>query len=601
VTGSIEDYAMIGDSETVGLVGRDGSLDWLCLPRFDSPACFAALLGDEENGHWTIAPAGTETSESRQYVPGSLVLETFWSTDTGTVKVVDFMPLRGEAPDVVRIVHGVSGTVDMRMVLRLRFEYGRRVPWVRRSAGSVVAVAGPDAVYLSSDVQVRGEGMSTVADFTVSAGERVHFVLIWKASHERAPRPVDAERALEHTITGWQEWSSHHRPEPGWSEEWQAAISRSLLTLKALTYQPTGGIVAAATTSLPEDIGGERNWDYRYCWLRDATMTLEALLRCNFTQEAEAWQGWLLRAVAGSPDDLQIMYGIAGETRLTEFEADWLKGYEGSQPVRIGNAAADQLQLDVFGEVIDALALAERHGVNSGDQAWSVAVALVTHLEKIWERPDRGLWEVRGPEQHFTHSKLMCWVSFDRMATLGAERGHERAAHWRELAATVHAQVCERGWNPDVGAFTQSYGSSALDAAVLMIVRTGFLPPDDPRVLSTLDAVHEHLVRDGLLLRYELPAADAGEAPVDGLAGDEGAFLACSFWYAEALALVGRHDEARELFDRLLTLRNDVGLLAEEYDTVAKRQLGNVPQAFSHIGLINTAWALTSVPDPATP
>ncbi len=593
MAGLIEDYAVIGDTQTVALVGRDGSVDWLCLPRFDSPACFAALLGDEENGHWTIAPVGGGTCESRRYVDDTLVLESTWQTDQGTVRVYDLMPHRGEAPDVVRVVEGVDGRVDMRMVLRLRFEHGRRVPWVHRVGQQVVAVAGPDAVYLRSDVPVHGEQMSSVADFSVSAGERVRFVLTWKASHETPPKPEDADRALDTTTLEWQQWSARCSDLGAWG--FGDAVIRSLLTLKALTYEPTGGIVAAATTSLPEDLGGERNWDYRYCWLRDATMTLEALLRSGFTAEATAWQAWLLRAVGGLPRHLQIMYGIAGETRLTEYEADWLSGYEGSRPVRIGNAAADQLQLDVFGEVIDALALAERHGVSGDGQAWSVLVALTTYLEDIWEKPDRGLWEVRGPERHFTHSKLMCWVAFDRMASLGDQRNHDRADHWRRLADTVHAQVCERAWSEEVGAFTQSYESSTLDSAVLMIVRTGFLPPDDPRVLSTIETIQLHLGRDGLLLRYELPSgdsADPSEDSVDGLGGSEGVFLACSFWLAEALELVGRHDEALALFERLLSLRNDVGLLSEEYDTVAGRQLGNVPQAFSHIGLVNTAWAL---------
>ncbi len=591
MAGLIEDYAVIGDTQTVGLIDREGSIAWLCFPRFDSPACFAALLGDEENGHWTIAPASGGPCTSRRYVAETLVLESIWETDQGTVRLFDLMPQRGDAPDVVRIVEGVRGQVDMEMTLRLRFEYGRRIPWLHRTDDQVVAMAGPDAVYLRCDVDVRGQDMSTVGSFTVAAGERKRFVLTWKESHKPPPDTVDADQALDNTVESWRAWASKYH-EHG---KWHDPVVRSLLTLKALTFEPTGGIVAAATTSLPEEIGGGRNWDYRYCWLRDATMTLEALLRSGFTEEAAAWRDWLLRAVGGAPNDLQIMYGIAGETRLTEYEADWLSGYEGSKPVRIGNAAAGQLQLDVYGEVIDALALAERHGVEGDGQAWSVMVALTTHLEGIWNDPDQGLWEIRGEPRQFTHSKLMCWVAFYRMSELADERGDDRADHWRQLAETVHADICANAWDDGMRAFTQSYGSTSLDAAVLMMVRTGFLSPEDERLSSTIDAIQKHLDRDGLLLRYRLPEGDGDESSPDGIEGGEGAFLACAFWLAEALQLVGRHDEALELFERLLALRNDLGLLAEEYDTQAQRQVGNVPQAFSHIGLVNTACTLAGL------
>ncbi|MFG2874342.1 glycoside hydrolase family 15 protein [Streptomyces sp. NPDC048337] len=592
MTQPIEDYALIGDLMTSGLVGRDGSLDWLCLPRFDSGACFARLLGDEENGHWRIAPldaADGERCTRRAYVDGSLILESYWETDTGTVKVIDFMPQRDVAPDVIRIVEGVSGRVRMGSTLRLRFDYGHVVPWVRRSDGDRVAVAGPDSVWFRSEPPVRtwGEDNSTRSQFPVTAGRRVAFVLTWHASHEPRPEPVDPFAALEQSLADWREWTDRCRYEGPYRE----AVTRSLITLKALTYAPTGGIAAAATTSLPEELGGVRNWDYRYCWLRDSTLTLGSLLSTGFLDEALAWRAWLLRAVAGDPADLQIMYGIAGERRIPESELPWLRGYASSAPVRVGNAAVDQLQLDVYGEVLDSLYLARASGIPSEHHAWRIQLALLDFLEQNWHRPDEGLWEVRGPRRHFVHSKVMAWVAADR-AVRTLERdpsmaGAEDVERWRAMRDEVHRDVCARGYDPERGTFTQYYGSRELDAATLLIPRVGFLPPDDPRVVGTVDAVREELGRSGLVRRYST------EGPsVDGLPGDEGAFLACSFWLADALHLTGRPKEARALFERLLAVRNDVGLLAEEYDPVAGRQLGNFPQAFSHVGLVNTALTL---------
>ncbi|MGE7384022.1 glycoside hydrolase family 15 protein [Streptomyces sp. NPDC004126] len=592
MTQPIEDYALIGDLMTSALVGRDGSIDWLCLPHFDSAACFAALLGTKENGHWRIAPAAAEGGEPctrRAYLDGSLVLESYWETDEGTVKVVDFMPQRDEAPDVMRIVEGVSGRVTVRSTLRLRFDYGHVVPWVRRSEGDRVAVAGPDSVWFRSEPPVRtwGEDRSTRSEFTVGPGEKVAFVLTWHPSHEPRPEPVDPYGALEQSLADWREWAGQCRYEGPYEE----AVTRSLITLKALTFAPTGGIAAAATTSLPEEIGGVRNWDYRYCWLRDATLTLGALLSTGFLDEARAWRGWLLRAVAGDPADLQIMYGIAGERRIPETELPWLRGYAGSAPVRVGNAAVDQLQLDVYGEVLDALHLARASGLASERHAWKIQLSLLDFLERNWHRPDEGLWEVRGPRRHFTHSKVMAWVAADR-----AVRTLENAPHmpgdvdrWRAMRDEVHRDVCDKGYDPERGTFTQYYGSRELDAATLLIPRVGFLPPDDPRVIGTVDAVRAELGSSGLVRRYST------EGPsVDGLPGDEGTFLACSFWMVDALHATGRTKEARELFEKLLAVRNDVGLLAEEYDTRAGRQLGNFPQAFSHVGLVNTAIALSA-------
>ncbi|GGY56946.1 glycoside hydrolase family 15 protein [Streptomyces omiyaensis] len=587
MTRRIDDYALIGDLQTAALVGRDGSVDWLCLPRFDSAACFAALLGDEDNGHWRIAPQGATTCTSRRYAEDSLVLETFWETRTGSVKVTDFMPQRDRAPDVVRIVEGISGRVEMAAVLRLRFDYGSVVPWMRRSEGHRVAVAGPDAVWLRSEPQVKtwGQQYSTRSAFTVAAGERVAFVLTWHPSHERRPALVDPFEALEQSLADWREWTARCT----YRGPYRAAVVRSLITLKALTYAPTGGIVAAPTTSLPEEIGGVRNWDYRACWLRDSSLTLGALLAAGYADEAAAWRDWLLRSVAGDPADLQIMYGPAGERRLPETALPWLRGYADSVPVRTGNAAVEQFQLDVYGEVMDSLSLAREAGIPPERHAWNLQLSLLGFLESHWREPDEGLWEVRGPRRHFTHSKVMAWVAADRaVRTLEADPSLPgEPDRWRALRDEIHADVCAKAYDPVRNTFTQSYGSAELDAATLLIPRVGFLPPDDPRVVGTVDAVREGLTHRGFLRRY---TPDSGA--VDGLPGREGTFLVCSFWLADALRATGRREEAVELFERLAGLTNDVGLLAEEYDPVTRRQLGNFPQAFSHIGLVGTALAL---------
>ncbi|MEN8653542.1 glycoside hydrolase family 15 protein [Streptomyces sp. 21So2-11] len=589
MTQLIEDYALIGDLQTAALVGRNGSIDWLCLPRFDSPACFAALLGDEENGHWRVAPAGAGNCTRRAYRDNTLILESVWETRSGTVKVTDFMPQRDEAPDLVRIVEGISGTVSMRSTLRLRFDYGNVVPWMRRTDGHRVAVAGPDAVWLRSEPEGRvktwGQQFSTCSSFDVSEGEKVAFVLSWHPSHEPHPEFIDPHDALEHSIEDWEEWAGRCQ----YDGPYQEAVLRSLITLKALIYAPTGGIVAAPTTSLPEEIGGVRNWDYRYCWLRDSTLTLGAFVAAGYLDEAAAWRDWLLRAVAGDPADLQIMYGLSGERRLPETELAWLSGYEGSSPVRIGNEAVEQLQLDVYGEVIDSLYLARSAGLMAKPHAWNLQLSLLGFLESTWREPDEGLWEVRGPRRHFVHSKVMAWVAADRaVRTLEEDPTlHGDATRWRAMRDEVHREVCEKGYDPERNTFTQSYGSTELDAATLLIPRVGFLPPDDPRVIGTVDAVRAELTHDGLIRRYS-----ADGTTVDGLPGGEGAFLVCSFWLVDALRLTGRAKDSQELFERLLALRNDVGLLAEEYDPVAGRQLGNFPQAFSHIGLVGSALAL---------
>ncbi|WOI59981.1 glycoside hydrolase family 15 protein [Streptomyces fradiae] len=593
MTQRIEDYALIGDLQTAALVGRDGSIDWLCLPRFDSGACFAALLGDENNGHWRIAPAGARTCARRAYLGDSLVLESVWETRTGSVRVLDFMPHRDRAPDVMRIVEGVTGRVEMSSVLRLRFDYGSVVPWMRRADGHRVAVAGPDSVWLRSEPRVKtwGQQYSTCSSFTVNAGEKVAFCLTWHPSHEPRPALVDPYMALEHTLEEWKTWAAQCTYEGPYRD----AVMRSLVTLKALTYAPTGGMVAAPTTSLPEELGGVRNWDYRYCWLRDSTLTLRALLSAGYLDEAASWRDWLLRAVAGDPADLQIMYGLAGERRLPETEVPWLRGYGGASPVRIGNAAVQQLQLDVYGEVMDSLALAREVGMPPQRQAWAVQLSLLGFLESTWRQPDEGLWEVRGPRRHFVHSKVMAWVAADR-AVRTLERDPSLpgdAARWKAMRDEVHREVCERGYDPVRNTFTQSYGSAELDASVLMIPRVGFLPPDDPRVVGTVEAVEAELGHRGFIRRYSTDGI-----AVDGLPGGEGTFLACSFWLADALRMMGRERDARELFERLLEVRNDVGLLAEEYDPVSRRQLGNFPQAFSHVGLVATALALAA-DDPA--
>jgi len=580
----IEDYALLGDLQTAALVSTAGSIDWLCLPKFDSPACFAALLDTPDAGHWIVAPAAGGVCTRRRYVKDTLVLQTEWVSGDGTVRVIDFMPPRGHAPDVVRIIEGVHGSVVMRSELRLRFDYGLVVPWVRHHDDMVEAIAGPDRVRLRTPAPTRGKEMSTVSDFTVRAGDRVPFVLTWNPSHESPPKPVDAEHALRDTLRFWTDWAQRGNPVHG---PYRDAIKRSLLTLKALTYHPTGGIVAAATTSLPELIGGTRNWDYRYCWLRDSTYTLQALISAGYLAEAKAWREWLLRAVAGDPAELQIMYALDGTRRIPEAELPWLAGYENSRPVRTGNAASDQLQLDVWGEILDSLALARNAGISTHDDAWDMQVALMNHLEGTWDQPDNGLWEMRGPRRHFTHSKVLAWVAADRMAT--AVRAHHLygpADRWEALGDTIHADVLAHGYNPDRNTFTQFYDAPGLDAALLMIPRVGFLPPDDSRVLGTIAAIQNELTEGGFVKRYETSTSD------DGLPGGEGLFLACSFWLVDALHLAGQQTEATQLFERLLALRNDVGLLSEEWDPHTGRQLGNTPQAFSHFPLVTSALQL---------
>ncbi|MHB6906604.1 glycoside hydrolase family 15 protein [Streptomyces sp. DB-54] len=583
----IEDYALIGDLQTAALVGRDGSIDWLCLPRFDSPACFAALIGGRDNGHWALAPRSGEARAARAYRGDSLILDTVWESPEGSVRVTDFMPQRDRMPDVVRVVTGLRGRVEMHSALRLRFDYGRVVPWVRATEGCRVAIAGPDSVWLRTPSRgtTYGKDLSTRTDFTVAAGERTAFVLTWHPSHEPRPARIDPFQALADSTDDWHAWSARCR----YDGPYRAAVIRSLITLKALTYAPTGGIVAAPTTSLPEEPGGVRNWDYRYCWLRDASLTLNSLISAGYLDEAGAWRDWLLRAVAGVPDDLQIMYGLGGERRLPEAEVPWLSGYEGSVPVRIGNAAVEQRQLDVYGEVIDSFHVARTAGMPAEAHAWGIQRALVDYLESTWREPDEGIWEIRGPRRHFVHSKVMAWVAADRAVQL--LEGHPKLGgnvdRWRAMRDEVHREVCARGYDAERGTFTQSYGSTELDAATLLIPRVGFLPGDDPRVVSTVDTVRRELSRDGLVRRYS-----AEGQSVDGLPGGEGTFLVCSFWLADALLLTGRRAESRKLFERLLALRNDVGLLSEEYDPVTGRQLGNFPQAFSHIGLVGTAFAL---------
>jgi len=576
----IEDYALIGDLHTAALVAKDGSIDWLCLPHFDSPACFAALLGTPDAGRWQLAPVGAQSCSGRRYRPGTLVLETEWHTENGSVRVIDFMPPRGQAADLIRIVEGLSGSVQMRGTLSLRFDYGSIVPWVRRDERGITAVAGPDAAYLETAAPLVGEGASTVSEFTVRAGQRLTFVLSWAPSSHRRPACVDPERALVETDAFWQEWSGRSQV----TGPYRDAVQRSLITLKGLTFTPTGGIVAAATTSLPEQIGGPRNWDYRYCWLRDASLTLQSLLAAGYTQEAAAWREWLLRAVAGDPGKLQIMYGLDGTRRLPEQQLPWLSGYEGSGPVRVGNAAADQLQLDVWGEVLDALALTRNALVHGADDAWDVQTALMEHLEGAWQQPDNGLWEMRGPRRHFTHSKVMAWVAADRMSQAVRRSGLPGPVQqWEALRAQIHQDVCTHGYDADQGTFVQAYGSNQLDASLLLLGRVEFLPPDDQRMLGTIRAIQDRLTQDGLVLRYRT------ETSTDGLPPGEGVFLACSFWLVDALHGAGQREQAIALFERLLSLRNDVGLLSEEWDPAAGRQLGNTPQAFSHFPLVMSA------------
>jgi len=581
---AIEDYALIGDCHTAALLGRDGSIDWLCLPRFDSGACFAALLGKAEHGRWLIAPAGKVRSSKRNYRDGTLVIETVVETESGAVRMIDFMPLSDARWDVVRIVEGMRGRVAMRMELVIRFDYGSVVPWVRKAGKRLVATAGPHELTLDADVEVRGENMKTVAEFEVGARERFSFALNYHPSFEPAPRRLDVRKALAQTGKAWRAWASKCK----YRGRWEAAVQRSLVTLKALTYGPTGGIVAAPTTSLPEKRGGVRNWDYRYCWIRDATFTLNALLLAGLVDEALAWREWLLRAAAGSPQDLQTLYSVTGERRLDEYEIPWLPGYGRSSPVRVGNAASRQFQLDVYGEVMDMLHLARIAGLPDDPAAWNIQRAFLEFLESHWQHPDEGIWETRGPPMHFTHSKVMAWVAFDRAVkdaeAFGLEGPVER---WRAVRDAIHADVCERAFDAKRGAFMQSYGSERYDASVLLIPQVGFLPPDDPRVLATIDAIARHLVVDGLVMRYSKAFRGAG------LPTGEGAFLPCTFWLANCYALTNRRTEGRALFERLLRLTNDLGLIAEEYDPNGRRMLGNFPQALTHMAIVNTAHLLS--------
>ena len=580
----IEDYALIGDGETAALVSRGGSIDWLCVPRFDSPACFAALLGGPEHGRWSLAPRDGARSVSRCYRNDTLLLETSFETDTGAVTIVDCMPQRDGPPVVIRQVVGRRGTVAMRMELVIRMDYGSVVPWVRRSARGIRAVAGPDALQLTSDVPIRGEGLTTVADFTVSAGESRALTLAWHPSHLPPLPPVDPEAALAETEAWWRQWAgrcTYAGPD-------REAVLRSLITIKAMIYEPTGGIVAAPTTSLPERLGGVRNWDYRFCWVRDATFALNALILSGYLDEARAWGQWLIRALAGTPAQLQIMYGLGGERRLTELELPWLPGYERSAPVRVGNAAYAQFQLDVWGEMLDCAHAAARAGLEVDPEGRRLMNTFMHHLESVWTEPDEGIWEVRGSRRHFTHSKVMAWVAADRMVKMTAAAGREAPTdRWRVLRDTIHEDVCRRGFDPARNAFVQSYGATELDASLLMIPLVGFLPVEDPRVRGTVAAIERELLVDGLVQRYPT------ESGVDGLPPGEGLFLACSFWLVDNLVLLGRRDDARRLYDRLLALRNDVGLLAEQYDPRARRLLGNFPQALSHIALVNSACNLS--------
>jgi GH15 family glucan-1,4-alpha-glucosidase len=582
----IEDYAMIGDCETAALVGRDGSIDWLCWPRFDSSACFAALLGTSDNGRWLLSPEAEPVEVRRRYRPGTLILETEFRTNTGAAIVIDFMPPADGVSDLVRIVCGLSGQVRFQTELVLRFDYGSTVPWVTRNDdGTIEAIAGPERMVLRTSADLHGEDFKTVGDFIVDAGQSVPFVLSYGRSFDKTPEPTDPAEALQRTETFWREWSDRC-PEVG---PWTEVVKRSLITLKALTYAPTGGIVAAVTTSLPERLGGERNWDYRFCWLRDATFTLLAFLHLGYREEAKAWYDWLLRAVAGSPQQIQIVYGIGGERRLPELTIPWLSGYENSAPVRIGNAASQQLQLDIFGEIADATFQAFRLGVQPSKRSDALRPVIIDYLTTAWRLPDDGIWEVRGNPQHFVHSKVMAWVAFDRAATRVETQGqHELSRKWRAIADEIHAEVCERGFDRELGTFVQAYGSKRLDASLLLLPLVGFLPATDPRIQGTLQAIEQKLlVNDEFVLRYE--SAEA----VDGLPAGEGAFLVCSFWLVDNYILQGRYPEARRLFDRLLARCNDVGLLAEEFDPLSGRMLGNFPQAYSHVGVINCALNLS--------
>jgi GH15 family glucan-1,4-alpha-glucosidase len=583
----IEDYGFLSDTQAAALVSRDGCVDWLCFPRFDSGACFASLLGTSENGHWRFWPNDRIEKLSRRYRGETLILETEIETASGAVRLIDFMPPRGENPDLIRIIEGARGEVSMQMELIVRFDYGHIVPWVRKRHGGLEAIAGPDGLILRTPIETRGKDLTTVAKFRVKKGDRIPFVLTWFVSHGSPPKPVNADHALRDTEKFWMDWAEHcHRKTP-----WEDAVVRSLITLKGLTYAPTGGLVAAATTSLPEQIGGVRNWDYRYCWLRDATLTLLTFMHAGYRDEAESWREWLLRAIAGSPSQLQIMYGVRGERRLQEDELNWLGGYENSKPVRVGNAASLQFQLDVFGEVLDAMYQSHVSGIETDEADWALQVGLMKFLEANWQKPDEGIWEVRGGRKQFTHSKMMAWVAFDRAVKLVETckcAAAENVDRWKKIRDQIHAEVCQRGYNAKKKAFTQYYGSDALDASLLMMPLVGFLPPTDERVRSTIKVIQSELMQDGFVLRY-LPE----NQNVDGLPGRDGVFLPCSFWLANCLHLTGQKKEARELFERLLGLRNDLGLLSEEYDPIARRQLGNFPQAFSHMALVACALILT--------
>jgi GH15 family glucan-1,4-alpha-glucosidase len=588
----IEDYALIGDLQAAALVSRHGSMDWLCLPTFSSPACFAALLGEPANGRWRMAPTAHIKHTSRSYRAGTLILDTVFETATGAVQVTDFMPVRGKNPDVVRVVKGLRGTVQMLSEVTLRFDYGRSIPWVTAMSGGIRAISGPDMVVLRTPVKSRGKGLNTVSRFSVKKGQTVPFVLTYGASNLPLPKPISWRRALADTETFWKKWSGKSR----YRGSYKLAVERSLIVLKALTYEPTGGIVAAPTTSLPEHLGGQRNWDYRYCWLRDTTFTLLALMDAGYLDEARSWRDWLLRALAGSAEQVQIMYGLNGERQLQEWEVPWLKGYRNSRPVRVGNAASEQVQLDIYGEVMDAifhgvtLALQEGRMLPTAKDNHTLDLLgqLLGHLEKVWRQPDQGIWEMRSAPRHYTYSKLMAWVAFDRAVRIAKLRKYRGwpLERWSRLRDLIHKQICRKAWNPRMKSFTQSYGSRALDASLLMMPLVGFLPHDDPRILGTISAIEKGLMRDGLVLRYDTKVVN------DGLPGGEGVFLACSFWMVSNLAQQGRLEEAHAMFERLIGLSNDVGLLSEEYDPRHKRQLGNFPQAFSHISLLNAAFAL---------
>jgi GH15 family glucan-1,4-alpha-glucosidase len=588
-TTKIEDYGFISDTQTGALVSRDGCVDWLCFPRFDSPACFASLLGGKENGHWRFFPDEEVTAVRRRYRGETLILETELETKSGAVRLIDFMPPRGENPDIIRIIEGLRGKVSMHTELIIRFDYGQIVPWVRQRKrfDGLEAVAGPDALILRTPVETQGKDLTTVAEFTVAKGDRIPFVLTWYASQKDPPRKIDPDHAMHDAEVFWSDWAKQFRSEG----KWRDAVVRSLVVLKGLTYAPTGGLVAALTTSLPEQIGGVRNWDYRYCWLRDAALILLVLLRAGYREEAKSWREWLLRAIAGSPAQMQTIYGVSGERRLIEYEVPWLCGYENSRPVRIGNAASNQFQLDVYGEVLAAAWQGHLAGLKMTEPDWALMVAIVRFLESHWQEPDEGIWEVRGGRQQFTHSKMMAWLAFDRAVKMVENCGcaaHEHIDRWQKIRDQIHAQVCERGYNPKKKAFTQVYGSDALDASLLTMPLAGFLPVTDERVRGTIEAIERELLHDGFVLRYR-----PQERGVDGLPGTEGVFLPCSFWLADCWHLLGRKKEARELFERLLDVRNDLGLLAEEYDPRAKRQLGNFPQAFSHVALVSCARILS--------